>query len=170
MRAARELGELLACEGWVVATGGLGLGIMDAALRGAHEAGGLTLGILPTADDARGSEWARIRVRTGMGDARNVILVLTSDALVACGMSAGTASEAALALGSGKPLVFLRPSDACLTFYQPMCDAPLVVVDTPRAAVDALRRVLGLTIESATDLQGSETGKPLDQWQATPPD
>jgi len=99
---ARRIGGMAARAGWVVATGG-GPGAMEAACRGAAEAGGLTLGVLPTDRPAGGypNPWVAVPVYTGAGYARNAFLVLTADVCVAVGGGAGTLSEIALACKSG---------------------------------------------------------------------
>ena len=99
---AAAVGRLAAERGWVVLTGG-GPGVMGAASRGAFEAGGLTLAILPGAGPSPGypNRWVRLPVYTGAGHARNVFNVLTARLCVAVGGSAGTLSEIALALKAG---------------------------------------------------------------------
>ena len=104
---AYELGRLIAQEGWTVLSGGLAVGIMDAVSRGAREAGGLTIGILPMDRRDGLSPAVDIPIVTGMGSARNNINVLSSDVVITCGISAGTASEVALAIKADKPLIFL---------------------------------------------------------------
>ena len=79
---ARELGALIAREGWVLLTGGRDAGVMAAAVRGAKEAGGLTLGILPGESAAGAAEGIDLVVVTGMGSARNNINVLSSAVVV----------------------------------------------------------------------------------------
>src|SRR6266850_1082239 len=106
--AAFELGRLIALEGWVLLTGGRNAGVMDAACKGAREAGGLTIGILPTTDTNEMSEAVDIPILTGMGQARNNINVLSSRVIFACGMGAGTASEIALAIKAGKTVILLN--------------------------------------------------------------
>lgn len=101
---ARELGRLLAREGVVVLTGGLG-GVMAAAAEGAREAGGLAVGLLPGTDRAAGSPAHGVLIATGLGELRNGVLVRAADAVVAVGGSWGTLSEVALALRTGRPLV-----------------------------------------------------------------
>jgi uncharacterized protein (TIGR00725 family) len=91
----------------VLLTGGRAAGVMDAASKGAREAGGLVIGILPDAGGALGSEHLDVAIRTGMGDARNVINVLSSDVVIALPGGAGTLSEIALALNSGKTVIAL---------------------------------------------------------------
>jgi len=88
---AERLGELTAAQGWVTLTGGRAVGVMDAALRGAKRAGGLTLGILPQDSPVGASDAADIQILTGIGEARNLVNVLTSHVIFVCGMSAGTA-------------------------------------------------------------------------------
>lgn len=80
---------------------------MEHAARGARDGGGLTLGILPGNDPDQASTSIDLAVATGMGNARNAINVLSSDAVVACAGGTGTISEVALALKSGKLVVAL---------------------------------------------------------------
>ena len=89
---AFELGRAMAKNGWVVLTGGRSFGVMDAAMKGARDAGGLTIGVLPDSNDRNSSENAQIRIVTGMGSARNMINVLSSNIIVVLGLAAGTAS------------------------------------------------------------------------------
>lgn len=102
---AIELGAMIARRGWVLLTGGRAAGVMEAASRGAREAGGLVIGVLPDADAASASEHLDVAIRTGMGDARNAINVLSSDVVIALPGGAGTLSEIALALKAGKPVI-----------------------------------------------------------------
>lgn len=104
---AYDVGARIARAGWVLLTGGSACGIMDAASQGAHEAGGLVVGILKGEGAEEGSRFLDVAVRTGMGDARNVINVLTSDVVIALPGGHGTISEVALALKSGKTVVLL---------------------------------------------------------------
>jgi len=99
---AERVGALAAQCGWVVLTGG-GPGVMSAANRGAVEAGGLTMAILPNAIPGGGypNPWVHLPVFTGAGNARNVFNVLSASLCVAVGGGAGTLSEIALALKSG---------------------------------------------------------------------
>jgi uncharacterized protein (TIGR00725 family) len=105
MAVAERVGAVAARAGWVVLTGG-GPGVMEAASRGAVGAGGLTVGILPTAGPGGGypNAWVRLPIYTGSGSARNAFNVLTADLCVAIGGGAGTLSEIALAMKSGKPV------------------------------------------------------------------
>jgi uncharacterized protein (TIGR00725 family) len=103
---ARQVGELLAGAGCIVVNGGLS-GVMDAASQGAREAGGLVVGILPTADPADANSFVSVAVATGMGDARNAVLANTADGFVAVAGALGTLTEIAFALKRQKPVVSL---------------------------------------------------------------
>lgn len=115
---AQELGARIAQRGWILLSGGIAQGVMEAVNRGARQAGGLTLGILPDADDSQASQYVDIAVITGMGSGRNPINVLTAHAVVACGMGLGTASEVALAMKAGKPVALLHASEHCIRFFK----------------------------------------------------
>lgn len=104
---AEEIGRGIAQHGAMLVTGGLG-GVMEAASRGAYEAGGVTIGILPgfSKDDA--NQYITVPVVTGLSHARNVIVVRTGDAVIAISGEYGTLSEIAIALKLGKPVVGIR--------------------------------------------------------------
>jgi uncharacterized protein (TIGR00725 family) len=104
---AEEVGRRLALAGAVVVCGGGG-GVMEAASRGAAGEGGTVVGILPTADRSYGNPYLTVAVPTGLGEARNVLIVRAADALIAVGGEFGTLSEIAFALKTGVPVVGLR--------------------------------------------------------------
>jgi len=106
LAAAEEIGRLLAEGGALLVCGGLG-GVMEAACRGAKSAGGPTLGILPGLDRKAANPYVDVAVATGLGEARNALVVRAADALVAVGGAFGTLSEIGLALKTGKPVVGL---------------------------------------------------------------
>lgn len=106
LEAATEVGGGLAQGGAVVVCGGLG-GAMEAACRGAKEAGGTTLGILPGTDRGEANPYVDVAVATGLAEGRNALVVRTADAVVAVGGAYGTLSEIALALRAGLPVVGL---------------------------------------------------------------
>ncbi len=81
---------------------------MEAACKGAREAGGHTIGVLPGASRSDANEYVEFPIVTGMGFARNAIIVLTADVLIAVDGSYGTLSEIAMALGYGKPVIGLE--------------------------------------------------------------
>jgi uncharacterized protein (TIGR00725 family) len=103
---ARQTGRLLAQAGAVLLCGGLG-GVMEAACQGAKEAGGFTVGILPGPDAGAANRYVDLPITTGMGQARNLVLVLSADAVIAIAGEAGTLSEIAMALKASRPVVGL---------------------------------------------------------------
>lgn len=104
---AAEVGAGIARSGSVLICGGLG-GVMTAAARGAKEAGGVTIGILPGPSAETANPHIDFAVATNMGQARNAVIVHTADALIAVGGGYGTLSEIAMALKIGKPVIALR--------------------------------------------------------------
>ena len=132
---AFELGRLIAREGWVLLTGGRNTGVMDAACRGAKEAGGLTIGILPGSDDHSLSGSVDIPILTGMGQARNNINVLSSRVLFVCGMGAGTASEIALAIKAGKKVIMMNCNRKSNVFFESLGKENVFIVIEPATAV-----------------------------------
>jgi uncharacterized protein (TIGR00725 family) len=81
---------------------------MEGACKGARTGGGTTLGILPGLDRAEANPYVDVAVPTGLGEARNALVVRAADALIAVGGGYGTLSEVALGLKAGKPVVGLE--------------------------------------------------------------
>jgi len=104
---AREVGGEIAKNGFSLVCGGFG-GVMEAACRGAKEADGITIGILPTSNKRDANPYVDLVIPTGLGHARNILVVHASDALVAVDGEAGTLSEIAIALKVGKPIVGIK--------------------------------------------------------------
>lgn len=105
-KMAYDLGKKLAKEGHIIICGGLG-GVMEAVCCGANDGGGAVVGILPgEKEDA--NPWVSIRIGTGMGHARNVIIVKSADVVIALPGEYGTLSEMALALKMGKKVISLK--------------------------------------------------------------
>jgi uncharacterized protein (TIGR00725 family) len=98
------VGREVARHGAVLVCGGLG-GVMEAACRGAKEAGGTTFGILPGGDRSAANRFVDYALPTGLGEARNTLVVRCADALVAVGGAYGTLSEIAFALKAGKRVI-----------------------------------------------------------------
>jgi len=117
---AAALGRLVAERGAVLLCGGLG-GVMAAAARGAKQAGGLTVGILPGSDSEDANPHVDVPLATGMGEMRNALIVRAAHAVIAIGGGWGTLSEIALAQRIGTPVVGLH-------------DAFTSAVDIPRVA------------------------------------
>lgn len=103
---ARQVGRHLARAGAVVLCGGLA-GVMEAAARGASEAGGISVGLLPGPDPAQANPYLTIVLPTDMGHARNAIIARAAQGLIAVQGGLGTLSEIALGLKMGKPVVGL---------------------------------------------------------------
>jgi uncharacterized protein (TIGR00725 family) len=104
---ARKVGTGIARAGCTLVCGGL-RGVMEAACRGAHEAGGQTIGILPGPEKADANPYVTVPIATDLGHARNVLIVRTSDILVAISGGYGTLSEISIALKLGKPVIGLQ--------------------------------------------------------------
>lgn len=137
---AYQTGYGLAQAGLTVVCGGLD-GVMAGACEGARAAGGTTVGILPGTQIQAANPWVDIAIATGMGEARNAILVHTAQALIAIGGEYGTLTEIGFALKLGKPLIGLQ------TWQLPRPDQlgpALPTADTPAAAVAWVREHLGL--------------------------
>ncbi len=139
LKHAFELGKLIAQHNWVLLTGGRNVGVMDAASKGAHEAGGLVVGVLPSEDRNEMSEFVDIPICTGMGSARNNINVLSSDVIVACGSGAGTTSEIMLALKADKPLILLSPKPSLINFLEDISYPMPTIVSSPKQTIQAIK-------------------------------
>ena len=106
-KLAESVGELLAQQGAIIVCGGLG-GVMEAVCRGVKLKGGLTVGILPGENSSMANPWIDIPVVTGIGEARNVAVVKSAQAVIAIGGGYGTLSEIAYALKKGIPVIGLN--------------------------------------------------------------
>lgn len=147
LAAAYEVGRLLAATGAVLVCGGLG-GVMAAACHGAKARGGLTVGLLPGLDPGAANPHLDVALPTGLGEARNALVVRAAGAVIAVGGSWGTLSEIALACRAGKPVVALygwQIVDAAGAAVPGVAPAT-----TPEAAVALALRDLGAD-ELSTD-------------------
>ena len=104
---AKKVGVLIARSGATLVCGGLD-GVMEAACKGAKSAGGSTIGILPGLSKNEANQWIDIPICTGLGDARNIVVVRTGSAVIAIGGAYGTLSEIGHALSDGKPIFALN--------------------------------------------------------------
>ena len=130
---AREIGRLVAERGGTVVCGGLS-GVMEASARGATEAGGVAIGILPDEDRRRQNAYLTYSVATGAGQARNLAVVCSGDVVVAVGGEYGTLSEIGLARKVGRPVVVLEGWDL---------GEHVSVAPSPLAAVEAAFELMG---------------------------
>jgi uncharacterized protein (TIGR00725 family) len=165
-RLSETVGELLAQRGATLICGGLG-GVMEAACRGAKSKGGLTVGILPGQDSSTANPWVDIRVVTGMGEARNVAIVKSAQAVISIGGSYGTLSEIAYALKSGIPVIGLNTWSLSRDGRE---DGSIIRV---RSAGDAVDRAISLAESSkapnsTTFLSSSPSSSPVKVEETEP--
>ncbi len=125
LNIAEEVGALLAKNGAIVITGGLG-GVMEAASRGAKQAGGLVIGILPGTDKRMANEYVDIPIVTGMNQARNIIIARTCDCAIAIDGKYGTLSEIAYCLMFNVPVIGINTWNI---------DAPIIKAKSAKEAV-----------------------------------
>ncbi|MBF6568778.1 MAG: TIGR00725 family protein [Candidatus Binataceae bacterium] len=129
---AREVGSEIGRRNGALICGGRG-GVMEAAAQGALAAGGHTIGILPGYNHADANPHIEFVIATGMGQARNMIVVASADAIIALPGEAGTLSEIGLAMKIGRPVIALKAWEQLSGLHR---------ADTPGEAV-ALAFALG---------------------------
>ncbi len=137
---AEEVGRELAKRGCTVVCGGL-LGVMEAACKGAKSAGGRTIGIIPGRFRCEANKYVDIPIVTGMGHARNVIVVRSSQAVIAIDGSSGTLSEIGHALAEGIPVIGLKTWSLSMNGTQ---DSSIILA---KDAVDAVERAIAAARE-----------------------
>lgn len=128
---AREVGRLVAERGGVVVCGGRG-GVMEAAARGVSEAGGVAIGLLPDEDRRRANPYLTYSLVSGIGQARNLAVACSGDAVIAVGGGYGTLSEIGLARRFGRAVVSLDSWD--LAGHVTVADSPAGAVQEAFAA------------------------------------
>ena len=122
------VGKEIARKGAILICGGLG-GVMEAACKGVKEEGGITIGVLPGDSKEKANAYVDIPITTGMGEARNIIIVRSSDAVIAIAGKYGTLSELAFALRFDVPIVGIATWNI---------DIPILRAKNPKQAVDML--------------------------------
>ncbi len=132
LKDAEQVGYHIAQKNAILICGGLG-GVMEAACRGAKKGGGTTIGVIPTTQKSDANEFIDIPIVTGFGEARNIIIVRSADALIAVGGRYGTLSEIAFGLAFGKPIVGLHT-------WQNL--GQIIHVETPEQAVESVFKFL----------------------------
>ncbi len=132
---AEQVGRELAQRDVMVCCGGLS-GVMEAVCRGAKEAGGTTIGILPGRTSAEANSYVDIPIVTTMGFSRNVIVVNTGQAVIAIGGAFGTLSEIAHALGDGIPVIGLKTWPLTIKGDGDPIEDGIIQADSPADAVD----------------------------------
>lgn len=127
-------------------TGGRNFGVMEAAMKGARDANGLTVAILPDDSDREVSENADIRIATGMGSGRNIINALSSKILVVVGMAAGTASEVSHALKAGRKVILLNQDELTVRFFKSIGGYKVMVATTVDEALAMVKDYLSVHV------------------------
>lgn len=141
LRDAHRLGTLIAEKGWVLLNGGRACGVMDASAKGAKSAGGLVVGVLPDTHSKQASSHLDIAIRTGMGDARDYVNVLSSDVVIAMRGGAGTLAEISLALKAHRTVIAVDfPLGPAFAPY--VQQGLLIPVQTPDEAVAEAEKLL----------------------------
>ena len=141
---AFELGRGIAQNGWILLTGGRSFGVMEAALKGARDADGLTIGILPWENDKEASENVLIRIVTGMGSGRNIINALSSHVMVVIGMAAGTASEVSHALKAGRKVILLNQDEITIKFFKNVGGYKVMVANSVQETLTMIKDYLSV--------------------------
>ena len=136
-RLAEEVGRELARKDAILVCGGLG-GVMEAVCRGASSEGGLTIGILPGGSRQTANQYVKIPIATNLGEARNVIVVKSAEAVIAIGGGYGTLSEIGHALRNGIPVVGLN------TWSLSRNDRPDNSIVLAKNPVDAVNKALNM--------------------------
>jgi uncharacterized protein (TIGR00725 family) len=139
---AKRIGELVAENNWILLSGGMNGGVMEAVNVGARSKKGLTLGILPNDDKSTHSKDVDIPIITNMRSGRNYMLVLSCDVVIACGMGAGTASEVSLALQAQKNIILLNDDEESKTFFKKIGGEQIHIVDNPEDAITLTKEIL----------------------------
>ena len=127
-KIAEEVGREIAKRGAVLICGGLG-GVMEAACKGAKSEKGMTIGILPMKERRRANSYVDLPIATGFGEGRNVIIVQSSDGIIAVSGKYGTLSEIAFALNARLPIVGVSTWEI---------DAPVIRAESGKEAVEIL--------------------------------
>jgi uncharacterized protein (TIGR00725 family) len=134
LKIAEEIGTLIAKNGAVLITGGLG-GVMNAASKGAKQAGGLVIGILPTLDKENANPYVDIPIVTGMNQARNFIIARSCDCAIAISGKYGTLSEIAYCLMYEVPVIGINTWKI---------KAPIIEAETAQDAVNKALELLDI--------------------------
>ncbi len=136
LQQAVAVGQLIAERGHTVVCGGLG-GVMEAVCRGARQAGGPTIGILPGEDGGAANAYVDFAIATGLSVARNAVVAQSGAAMIAIGGSFGTLSEIAFGLQFGKPVVGL----GTWRLKSPDGESPMLIAESPETAVELAVRL-----------------------------
>lgn len=148
LEVAYRVGEAIARSGAVLVCGGLG-GVMEAAARGCHAGGGVSIGLLPGTDPWEANAFVTLPLATGLGEARNALVVRAGEAVISVGGSWGTLSEIAFAKRFGRPIVRAGPVAA---------GSPIAGLDLP-AVADAEEAVNRALVRCRVEAPGPARGE-----------
>lgn len=145
-KIAYDTGQEIAKSGSVLITGGLG-GVMKAASKGAQDAGGLTVGIIPQDDPSFANEYCDIVLPSGMGLTRDFLNALAADGIIIIGGGSGTLSEMCAAYMHKKPMVAIRNTGGAADRYvddylDHRKNLMIVGADSPKEAVDKILQLI----------------------------
>ncbi len=143
LKNAYNIGKFCAEKDWVTLTGGINKGVMNEALKGAKENGGLTIGILPNDEKNNFSKFLDIAICTNMRSGRNYINVLSSDIVVACGLDSGTSSEISLAIKPKKKIILVGLTKEADNFFKKLAPEQIYCVNNYISANKILAEILG---------------------------
>jgi uncharacterized protein (TIGR00725 family) len=163
LRDAEAVGRGIAEAGAVLVCGGL-TGVMEAASKGAAEAGGTVLAVLPTLSPADANPYVTLAVATGTGHARNLAVVASGEAVIAVGGEWGTLSEIAYARKLGRPVVAIQ---SWTLRNHAGTDLGIVEADTPEEAVKAA--LSGAVVQQSSDERTEAADDQLDQSEVDQP-
>lgn len=140
---AYEVGKLIAGKNWTTLTGGMKSGVMHAAVSGAKDNGGITIGILPH-PGMDVSDKLDIQITTDLGSSRNSINILSSDIIVVVGMSAGTSSEVSFSLQkwASKPVILLNCGEVAEKFFKSLHSELVNIAETPEQALSICEQII----------------------------
>ena len=159
-KIAYDVGVEIAKSDSILITGGLG-GVMAAASHGAHDANGLTVGIIPQDNAAMANEFCDIVIPTGMGLARDFVNALTADGVIIVGGGSGTLSEVCAAYMYKKPMVAIRNIKSSIEpyidgFLDHRENIKIIGVDTPQDAVKKILELLTMSYDRNTESTDDE--------------
>ncbi len=159
-KSAYEVGEKIAKSDSVLITGGLG-GVMKAASHGAHDANGLTIGIIPQDDATLANQFCDIVIPTGMGLTRDFLNALSADGIIIVGGGSGTLSEVCAAYMYKKPMVAIRNIGGSVEqyidgFLDHRKNIKIIGVDTPEDAVQTILELISKSFDKDTESSDAE--------------
>ena len=145
-QVAYDVGAAIANSNSVLITGGMG-GVMESASKGAHDAGGLNVGIIPQDDAIHANQYCDVVIPTGMGLTRDFLNALSADGIIIVGGGSGTLSEVCAAYMHKKPMVAIRNLGGSVESYvdgyvDHRKNVKIIGADTAQSAVDIILELI----------------------------